>query len=186
MAAMMAHRLLDQLKAEAQRMMESKPTRQGSGRNYRMVAEAWRTSQREGSQVKYPEALPAPSVCPAVLCNTSSHCATTLEPRWRRAFLPDQHLGSSKLRTVAHDLADDGAAVARDDGPGGHDDLLGWGALLAEDSAPVHDMRNFCTPGSDCPPELSNANGEVYDLAKVSAAVERCARLRRTRTHQRP
>jgi hypothetical protein len=50
-----------------------------------------------------------------------------------------------------------------------------WGTLLGEDSAPVHDMRNFCTPGSDCPKELSNPHGEVYDLNKVSVAVRRYA-----------
>ena len=48
--------------------------------------------------------------------------------------------------------------------------------MLGEESAPVHDMRNFCTPGSDCPKELSNPNGEVYDLNKVSLAVKRYAR----------
>lgn len=42
-----------------------------------------------------------------------------------RACRPQVRLGSSKLRTVAEDLPDDGAAVGRDDGARGVDDLLG-------------------------------------------------------------
>ena len=91
LAAMLAYRVLSELKIEATKMMDSKPAKQGSNRSYRMVVEQWRTSQLQPTA--YPPALPPPAVCPAALCAAPSHCATTLEPRWRRTYLPEVCVG---------------------------------------------------------------------------------------------
>eukprot|EP00238_Polyblepharides_amylifera_P003565 CAMPEP_0196577754 /NCGR_PEP_ID=MMETSP1081-20130531/6768_1 /TAXON_ID=36882 /ORGANISM="Pyramimonas amylifera, Strain CCMP720" /LENGTH=223 /DNA_ID=CAMNT_0041896761 /DNA_START=131 /DNA_END=802 /DNA_ORIENTATION=+ len=64
------------------------------------------------------------------------------------------------MNTKLPDLPDDGALVGEQ---GEADRMLGWSRMLAEGSAPLHDMREYCSKGSNCPEELSAGEGFSFE-----------------------
>uniref|UniRef100_A0A7S0WUK3 Uncharacterized protein n=1 Tax=Pyramimonas obovata TaxID=1411642 RepID=A0A7S0WUK3_9CHLO len=159
MAMVFAYRFLQEFKRSAEELLEARPLGL-MGEAVRRWADLY--SAREFKMSEQP--LPPPLACSAKYCGSPSICATTLEPHRNMSFnLPPLNI---PLRVVADDRPDDGAAVAPS-----ADRLLGWAQLLHPASAPVHDMREFCTRRSDCPEELSA--GAMFSLKKLQEVASR-------------
>jgi len=117
-----------------------------------------------------PTELPAPWTCTGKedLCLDSPQCLVTLDPHRPMSFT--DHLGQPIVPVVTSepDSADPSkGVVVRPQSS----DLLGWAALLEPDSAPVVDMRDYCSDFSRCPKGLKErADSFTYfHIAEIMA-----------------